>query len=177
MSQRLGPGLQGALLRVRQRLVLITALLAVLLPGLLLAPGLVTASPLPAGTLVTTTQLTPTQHTEQAVTNASAITEQLRLKVPEEQRQIWLEAEHATWEPWLASQDGFLGRELLWDPLHGEATLLIRWASRAQWKAIPQAEIDAVQSRFEEQVRERLGSDVPSPFPLLYEGELINPEV
>ena len=103
------------------------------------------------------------------------VVEQLRLEVPPEYRQIWLEAERSTWEPWLASQEGFLGRELLWDPLHGEATLLIRWASRQQWKAIPQAEIDAVQARFERQVNLRLGVQAPNPFPLLYEGELITP--
>ena len=103
------------------------------------------------------------------------VVEQLRLEVPREYREIWLEAERSTWEPWLAGQDGFLGRELLWDPLHGEATLLIRWASRQQWKAIPQAEIDAVQARFERQVRLRLGAQAPNAFPLLYEGELISP--
>jgi len=110
-----------------------------------------------------------------AATTLSApqpITEQLRLKVPEDQRRIWLEAERATWEPWLAGQDGLLGRELLWDPVHGEATLLIRWASRNQWKAIPQDEIDAVQARFELVVREATGTRQGNPFPLVFEGEL-----
>ena len=152
--------------------LLLAALWVLALPGLLgttllLGPDAAAATPLPVAELAITTP----QPSDQPVV------EQLRLKVPEEQRRIWLEAEKATWEPWLAEQEGFLGRELLWDPLHGEATLLIRWASRAQWKAIAQAEIDAVQSRFEEQVRQRLGSDAPTTFPLLYEGELINPEV
>ena len=159
--------------RRRLRTLWASLLPALLLPGLLLlAPGAWAAGPLPAGAWATSAQaLAPTLSASQP------ITEQLRLRVPAEQRRIWLEAERATWEPWLAGQDGFLGRELLWDPLHGEATLLIRWASREQWKAIPQDEIDAVQARFEAVVRERLGDATPMPFPLLYEGELINPEI
>ncbi|MFM8526206.1 MAG: TIGR03792 family protein [Cyanobacteriota bacterium] len=149
----------------RRVLLLLAALWAVLLPGLLLAPAAAAAALLP---ITPPAEITPA---------TQPVIEQLRLKVPNEQRRIWLEAERATWEPWLASQEGFLGRELLWDPVHSEATLLIRWASRAQWKAIPQDEIDAVQARFEAVVRERLGSGAPTPFPLLYEGELINPEV
>lgn len=162
MSQPVRARKSGVLGLPRRRL---SALWALLLPALL-APALL------AGLLV----LSPGAWAAAMPSASQPITEQLRLKVPEDQRRIWLEAERATWEPWLAGQDGFLGRELLWDPVHGEATLLIRWASRNQWKAIPQDEIDAVQARFELVVRERLGDQVPRPFPLLYEGELINPD-
>ena len=43
---------------------------------------------------------------------SEAVIEQLRLKVPESQVQIWLEAEQKTWQPWLEQQDGFLGRDI-----------------------------------------------------------------
>jgi uncharacterized protein (TIGR03792 family) len=101
-----------------------------------------------------------------------AVVEHLRVKVPAAGRQAWLEAERGSWEPWLAQQAGFLGRELLWDGEREEGTLLIRWASRAQWKQIPEAEIEAVQERFEQLARRATGENQGNPFPLLFEGEL-----
>ena len=101
-----------------------------------------------------------------------AVVEHLRVKVPAEARQAWLEAERGSWELWLAQQPGFLGRDLLWDPEREEGTLLIRWASRAQWKAIPVAEVEAVQERFEQLAREATGTRQGNPFPLVFEGEL-----
>ena len=41
------------------------------------------------------------------------VVELLRLDVPAAQRQIWLEAEASTWQPWLERQDGFRSRALL----------------------------------------------------------------
>jgi uncharacterized protein (TIGR03792 family) len=101
-----------------------------------------------------------------------AVVEHLRVKVPAEARQAWLEAERGSWEPWLQEQPGFLGRQLLWDPAREEGTLLIRWASREQWKAIPLAEVEAVQERFEQLARRITGLPQGNPFPLLFEGEL-----
>ena len=42
------------------------------------------------------------------------ITEELRLKVPIKFKEVWLKAENQVWDPWLSSQDGFLGRQLFW---------------------------------------------------------------
>jgi len=101
-----------------------------------------------------------------------AVVEHLRVKVPSEARQAWLEAERGSWDPWLAQQPGYLGRELLWDSEREEGTLLIRWASREQWKQIPEAEIEAVQELFEQLARKATGQSQGNPFPLLFEGEL-----
>jgi uncharacterized protein (TIGR03792 family) len=101
-----------------------------------------------------------------------AVVEHLRVKVPAEARQAWLDAERGSWEPWLAQQLGYLGRDLLWDAEREEGTLLIRWASREQWKAIPEAEVEAVQERFEQLAREATGTRQGNPFPLVFEGEL-----
>ena len=90
-------------------------------------------------------------------------------------RQAWIAAEANSWEPWLAQQKGFLDRQLLWDPVTEEGTLLIRWASREQWKAIPPAELDAVQERFEQAARQATGRRQGNPFPLVFEGELLPP--
>lgn len=118
------------------------------------------------------------------------VIEHLRVKVPAAARQAWLEAEQVSWEPWLRAQAGFLGRRLHWDGQHEEGHLLIRWASRAQWHAIPRAEIEQVQERFERQAHAALrrwgvlppgddpapllpGCSRPAnPFPLLSSGEL-----
>jgi uncharacterized protein (TIGR03792 family) len=101
-----------------------------------------------------------------------AVVEHLRVKVPAEGRQAWLAAEQGSWEPWLAQQDGFLDRQLLWDAEREEGTLLIRWASKDQWKAIPGEAVEAVQERFEELARQATGTTAGNPFPLVFEGEL-----
>jgi len=101
-----------------------------------------------------------------------AVVEHLRVKVPAEGRQAWLAAEQGSWEPWLAQQDGFLDRQLLWDAEREEGTLLIRWASKDQWKAIPAEAVEAVQERFEELARQATGTTAGNPFPLVFEGEL-----
>ena len=101
-----------------------------------------------------------------------AVVEHLRVKVPAEGRQAWLAAEQASWDPWLAQQDGFLDRQLLWDAEREEGTLLIRWASKDQWKAIPPEAVEAVQERFEQLARQATGTTAGNPFPLVFEGEL-----
>ena len=36
-----------------------------------------------------------------------SITEELRLKVPSDFKEVWLDAERNIWDPWLSCQDGF----------------------------------------------------------------------
>ena len=104
-----------------------------------------------------------------------SIVEQLKLDVPKKFKHAWLKAEKGSWEPWLLKQDGFLGRQLFWDPKVEEATLLIGWESRAVWKNIPQTEINLVQQDFEKIAIKETGKTNGNPFPLIFEGEL-NPE-
>ena len=105
---------------------------------------------------------------------ATDVVEQLRLRVPAAHREVWLDGERSTWQPWLEAQNGFLGRDLYWDPQREEGVLLIRWASRSQWKAISDQEVARVQASFDSLVKAELGLDdaAPSPFPLLAAGEL-----
>ena len=104
-----------------------------------------------------------------------SIVEHLKLDVPKKFKNAWLKAEEGSWEPWLLKQDGFLGRQLFWDPEVEEATLLIGWESRAVWKNISQTEINLVQQDFEKIARKETGETSGNPFPLIFEGEL-NPE-
>ena len=101
------------------------------------------------------------------------IVECLRIKVPAQTRKAWLEVERISWEPWLAKQEGFLSRDMFWDPKLEEATVLIRWSSRNAWKCISVEEVEAVQVRFENMARQATGQQMGNPFPLLYEGELL----
>ena len=104
-----------------------------------------------------------------------SIVEHLKLDVPKKFKNAWLKAEEGSWEPWLLKQDGFLGRQLFWDPKSEEATLLIGWESKAVWKNISKTEINLVQQDFEKIARKETGETSGNPFPLIFEGEL-NPE-
>tara|TARA_Y100001968_G_scaffold87307_1_gene78283 strand:+ start:821 stop:1276 length:456 start_codon:yes stop_codon:yes gene_type:complete len=101
-----------------------------------------------------------------------SIVEHLKLDVPKEFKNAWLKAEQGSWEPWLLKQDGFLGRQLFWDPKVEEATLLIGWESKEVWKSISQKEINFVQQDFEKIARRETGEISGNPFPLIFEGEL-----
>ena len=99
------------------------------------------------------------------------VIEELRLKVSADSKATWLNAEKEIWEPWLSSQDGFLGRQLFWDKEKEEALILVNWESKEIWKSIPMSEVNVVQQKFEDNVKTALNV-VDNPFELLYEGEL-----
>ena len=97
--------------------------------------------------------------------------EQLRLKVPANIKEVWLNAEKEIWEPWLSSQEGFLGRQLFWDREKEEALVLVNWKNKKSWKSIPMSEVNVVQEKFEDNVKTALNLR-ENPFELIYEGEL-----
>ena len=99
------------------------------------------------------------------------VIEELRLKVPANVKAAWLNAEKEIWEPWLSSQDGFLGRQLFWDKEKEEALILVNWESKKLWKSIPMSEVNVVQEKFEDIVKTALNVK-ENPFILIYEGEL-----
>ena len=101
------------------------------------------------------------------------IIEYLKISVPSSRKDVWINTEKETWEPWLKQKDGFVWRQMFWNQQSEEAILLIGWETRKQWKSISQNEIDNVQILFEKIARNRLGLDEENPFPLIYEGELI----
>ena len=99
------------------------------------------------------------------------VIEELRLKVPSDFKELWLEAEKQVWEPWLSIQEGFLGRQLFWDKEKEEALVLVSWKSKKLWKSIPMSEVNLVQEKFEDNVKTALNV-YENPFQLIYEGEL-----
>ena len=99
------------------------------------------------------------------------VTEELRLKVPAVAKAVWLNAEKEIWDPWLSSQDGFLGRQLYWDKEKEEALILVNWKSKKLWKSIPMSEVNIIQGKFENNVKKALNVS-KNPLELIYEGEL-----
>ena len=99
------------------------------------------------------------------------IIEELRLKVPADVKAVWLNAEKEIWEPWLSSQDGFLGRQLFWDEEKEEALILVNWKNKKLWKSIPMSEVNIIQQKFEDNVKAALNVG-ENPFELIHEGEL-----
>ena len=101
------------------------------------------------------------------------VIEELRLTVPANQKAVWLNAEKKIWDPWLSSQDGFLGRQLFWDKEKEEGLILVSWKNKKLWKSIPMSEVNMVQQQFEDNVKTALNV-TKNPFALIYEGELDN---
>ena len=99
------------------------------------------------------------------------VTEELRIRVPADAKEEWLNAEKQIWDPWLSSQDGFLGRQLFWNKQKEEALILVNWKSKKLWKSIPMSEVNEVQQKFEDNVKNALNVS-KNPFELIYEGEL-----
>ena len=99
------------------------------------------------------------------------VIEELRLKVPAASKAAWLNAEKEIWDPWLSSQEGFLGRQLFWDREKEEALILVNWESKKLWKSISMSEVNVVQEKFEDIVKTALNVE-ENPFKLIYEGEL-----
>ena len=99
------------------------------------------------------------------------IIEELRLKVPEKYKDNWIKAEKRIWEPWLSDQEGFVGRQMFWDKKKEEALILVTWKSKKLWKSISMKEVNEVQEKFEDKVKNDLNLS-ENPFELIYEGEL-----
>ena len=99
------------------------------------------------------------------------VIEELRLRVPAGSKAAWLNAEKEIWDPWLSSQEGFLGRQLFWDKEKEEALILVNWKSKKLWKSIPFTEVNVIQEQFEDNVKSSLKVE-ENPFELIYEGEL-----
>ena len=103
---------------------------------------------------------------------AAAVVEVLQMPVSAQQRQCWLEAEASQWEPWLEQQDGYRGRDLLWDPERQQAVVLVGWQSQQQWDAIPASSIGSTEEAFNAQLRDCLGVSDQRPLPLQRAGAL-----
>ncbi|BAZ17029.1 hypothetical protein NIES4071_89070 [Calothrix sp. NIES-4071] len=78
------------------------------------------------------------------------IIELLKFKVPREQREIFIQKDDEIWTVALAKYPGFLGKEVWINPnAPEEVTLVIQWATREQWKAISEKDLEVVYKQFD----------------------------
>lgn len=63
--------------------------------------------------------------------------ERLTFQVNPEIRDRFIEADSAIWTPVLSAQPGFLTKEVWQGEDPEEIMMVVHWASREQWKAIP----------------------------------------
>lgn len=79
------------------------------------------------------------------------VLEWLKVKVPAHLREQYVQKDAEIWTTALQQYPGFMGKEV-WispdDPT--EVSMVIRWASREQWKSIPVEELDAIAQKFDQ---------------------------
>ncbi|NEQ49360.1 MAG: TIGR03792 family protein [Leptolyngbya sp. SIO3F4] len=79
------------------------------------------------------------------------VIEWLKFRVPTTQRERYLVLDDEIWTTALASYPGFLEKKTWLDPNHDdEVIFVISWATREQWKAIPEDDLDQINQRFDE---------------------------
>lgn len=79
------------------------------------------------------------------------VIEWLKIKVPPELREQYVQKDAEIWTPALFSSPGFLGKEVWINPDNlSEVVLVIRWASREQWKAVPAARLEQLENQFKQ---------------------------
>jgi uncharacterized protein (TIGR03792 family) len=78
------------------------------------------------------------------------VIELLKFKVPSEEREKYIQKDAEIWTTALANYPGFLGKEVWINPnAPEEVTFVIHWATREQWKSIPQNELDIISKSFD----------------------------
>jgi len=78
------------------------------------------------------------------------VIELLKFKVPPEQREKYIQKDAEIWTTALTKYPGFLGKQVWISPTSPEfVTFIIHWATREQWKAIPQKDLDIISRYFD----------------------------
>lgn len=77
------------------------------------------------------------------------VIEWLKFKMAPELREQFIQVDATVWTPFLASYPGFLSKEVWINPAEAAAVVMvIHWASKEAWKAIPEEPIKAVEQQF-----------------------------
>jgi uncharacterized protein (TIGR03792 family) len=79
------------------------------------------------------------------------VIEELRFMVPPEMQELFVSTDREIWTQALSAQPGFLGKEI-WRNADqpDDLRIVIRWASRQSWKAVPRDVLDTTERRFAE---------------------------
>ena len=79
------------------------------------------------------------------------IIEWLKFQVAPAHREAFIQADEAIWTAALSTYQGFLGKAVWLVPDESTAVILvIQWATREQWKAIPLADLEEIEQRFDQ---------------------------
>lgn len=79
----------------------------------------------------------------------SVIIELLKVRIPPEQREKYIQKDAEIWTAALAKHRGFLGKEVWINPNDStEVVLVIQWATKEDWKAISQIELEDIERKF-----------------------------
>lgn len=77
------------------------------------------------------------------------VIEWLKIRVRPELREQYIQKDAEIWTAALAGFPGFLGKEVWIHPIDlSEIVLVIRWASREQWKAFPPERLQELEAAF-----------------------------
>lgn len=80
----------------------------------------------------------------------SMVIEWLKFRVDPAQRSRYLEIDEAIWTTALETYPGFVDKTTWLDPNHDdEVIFVISWATREQWKAIPEEELEQINQNFD----------------------------
>jgi uncharacterized protein (TIGR03792 family) len=78
------------------------------------------------------------------------VIEWLKFRVDPKLRELYLEKDADIWTPALKRYPGFIDKVTWLDPAQdSEIVFVIRWATRDQWKAIPEADLEAINQEFD----------------------------
>lgn len=84
--------------------------------------------------------------------------EWLKVRVPAERSEKYIRTDEEIWTAFLATCPGFLGKDVWINPDRpSEIIMVIRWASKEEWKSIPQERLEEVEQQF----AQTLGDAVP----------------
>jgi uncharacterized protein (TIGR03792 family) len=77
------------------------------------------------------------------------VIEELRFSVPPDRLAQFVVADDRIWTAALSAQPGFLGKEIWHVAGHpDDLRIVIRWASRADWQAVPRDLLQATEQEF-----------------------------
>ncbi len=81
------------------------------------------------------------------------VIELLKFQVSPEVREKFIQKDEEIWTKFLASCQGFLGKEVWINPhTPSEVILVIHWENRELWKSISQISLAQTQAKFEQEV-------------------------
>lgn len=81
------------------------------------------------------------------------VIEWLKFSVPPHLREKFIHKDEEIWTAFLATCPGFLGKEVWINPQKPtELILVIRWATREEWKSIPHERLNQIDQRFAQQM-------------------------